>query len=79
MVLSGWLTGRRDFRLGPSTPFVLLNVTEDREEPTVMPFATASDARDWVEARLATPHQRGGAYDWATIAHPETRLEDARW
>ena len=79
VVLSGWLTGRRDFRLGPSTPFVLLNVTEDLEEPTVVRFSKASEARGWVEDRDAAPHQRGGAYDWATIAHPQTRLEDARW
>ena len=79
VVLSGWLNDRRDFRLGPSTPFVLLSVTDDAGEPSVVSFATASEARDWVTERGASPHQIGGAYDWATIAHPETRLEDARW
>lgn len=79
VVLSGWLDGRRDFQLGNATPFVLLNVGSPAKEPDIKLFATASDARTWIEEQSIAPHQTGGAYDWATVNVPNTRLEDARW
>jgi hypothetical protein len=44
-----------------------------------MELKDAQDARQWLNAQGSLPHQRGGAYDWATISDPQTRLEDARW
>ncbi len=79
VVLSSWLTGRRDFTLGEDTPFVLLSVSTGSPDAAVVPFETARLAREWVDGQNKEPHQLGGAYDWATIAHPHTRLEDARW
>ena len=80
VVLSAWMAGRRDFRLDRTIPFVLLNVADDPTMPTVKQFPTASAAGRWVDAQdPVRPYLRGGAYDWATIAHPQTTLEDARW
>jgi hypothetical protein len=79
VVLSGWLTNRTDFQLGPQTPFTLLNVDDAGTVPPIVHFESAAAARSWVNDQNREPHQLGGAYDWATIAHPTTRLEDARW
>jgi len=79
VVLSGWLRGRGDFELGDTTPFVLLNVGSEADEPTIKLFGSASTAREWVQEQSTAPHQAGGAYDWATVVQPNTRLEDARW
>jgi len=79
VVLSGWLAGRRDFRLGPDVPFILLQVRESLPEGQILELKDAQDARRWLSAQDSLPHQRGGAYDWATISDPQIRLEDARW
>lgn len=80
VVLSGWMAGRTNFRLDRTVPFVLLNASEDPSMPQVQRFSNAAAAGVWVDAhRPVRPYLRGGAYDWATIAHPQTTLEDARW
>jgi hypothetical protein len=79
VVLSGWLNGRRDFRLGPDVPFILLQVRASAPEGQIIELKDAQDARLWLNAQKELPHQRGGAYDWATISNPQTHLEDARW
>lgn len=79
VVLSGWLNKRADFQLGEHTPFTLLNVDDATNVPPIIHFKSAAAARSWVNGQNREPHQLGGAYDWATIAHPNTRLEDARW
>jgi hypothetical protein len=85
VVLSAWLTGRHDFLLGPTTPMLLLESGLDLETSAQNQgwakriFDNKGQARTWLNAQNRLPHQTGGAYDWATIADPETRLEDARW
>ena len=77
VVLSGMLQGAEGFALGPDVPVTLLSVEDNSWE--VMRFRTSTEARSWLDGQGRTPHQRGGAYDWATIVDPSTRLEDARW
>jgi hypothetical protein len=79
VVLSGWLAGRRDFQLGPQTPFILLENGTGELGWNMRSFDHLDSARRWFDAQNRLPHQRGGAYDWATISAPHTRLEDARW
>ncbi len=77
VVLSGHLQGKRDFILDRSAPMILLSV--DDSGWTTEQFSSPSAARSWLSKQDRDPHQLGGAYDWATITDPSTRLEDARW
>jgi len=79
VVLSGWLQGRRNFQLDRNTAFILLENHNKESGWNVLEFTNAKAARLWFDEQQRTPHQRGGAYDWATIAEPNTKLEDARW
>ena len=79
VVLSGWLSGRRNFQLDRSTAFILLENQSENGGWNVLEFQDESAARLWFDAQDRVPHQRGGAYDWATIVNPNTKLEDARW
>ena len=79
VVLSGWLQGRRDFQLDRNTTFILLENDDADTGWNVRVFPNQSEARIWFDGEQRVPHQRGGAYDWATIANPNTKLEDARW
>ena len=79
VVLGGWLTGRRNFQLGSDVPFILLQVQASHPDGQVIELKDSLDARRWLNDQDSLPHQRGGAYDWATISDPQIRLEDARW
>ena len=87
VVLSAWLSGKEAFQLGPDTPMMLLISGPDSAEDfpgqhpgwSTMNFDNRDRARAWLNTQNRLPHQVGGAYDWATISDPETRLEDARW
>ena len=65
------------FVLNRDAPFILLSI--DAEGWSTLDFPSADAARSWLDEQDRDPHQRGGAYDWATITDPRTRLEDARW
>ena len=77
VVLSGHLQGQRGFVLDRGAPMILLSV--DDGGWTTEQFSSSSAARQWLREQDRDPHQLGGAYDWATITNPSTRLEDARW
>lgn len=77
VVLSGQLQGKHGFVLDPNAPMILLNV--DEAGWSTQTFPSSSAARTWLIQQDRDPHQLGGAYDWATIIDPGTRLEDARW
>jgi len=87
VALSGWLAGRRDFILGPDVPVIVLQsgsrpgpaTTQRGSGWSVLRFNNINAARSWLDLQDQLPHQQGGAYDWATISKPDTRLEDARW
>ena len=79
VVLSGWLTGRQNFRLGTDVSFILLQVRASLPEGQIIELKDTQEARRWLNEQGSLPHQRGGAYDWATISNPQIRLEDARW
>ena len=77
VVLSAQLQGQRGFVLERDAPFILLSI--DAEGWSTLDFPSADAARSWLDGQDRDPHQLGGAYDWATITDPRTRLEDARW
>ena len=87
VVMSAWLGGRSNFRLGPDTAMVVLQCGGDETSASIasgegwsaLKFEDHTEARQWLNTANRLPHQRGGAYDWATITNPATRLEDARW
>jgi hypothetical protein len=65
---------------------ILVSGGTDLEDPlmsgdgwSIIQFENAQNARLWLDRFEEQPHQQGGAYDWATIVEPKTRLEDARW
>jgi len=77
VVLSGQLQGKEGFALNRDAPMILLSI--DKDSWSTEHFSSSGDARSWLNAQDRDPHQLGGAYDWATIIDPSTRLEDARW
>jgi hypothetical protein len=92
VVLSAILGGQdpQDFQLDPTASFVLIECGSTvHEGPTaeltgtdwrVRHFVHADVAESWVLSRGAEPIQRGGAWDWASVLHPDTvRLEDTEW
>ena len=79
VVLSGWLRGQKNYELHPGVSFILLENSSDEPGWNVREFPNAKAARLWFDQQEQLPHQRGGAYDWATISNPNTKLEDARW
>ena len=79
VVLSGWLSGYRNFELNNTIPFVLLENSTAGVGWRVRQFPNVEQTRLWFDQQRRVPHQRGGAYDWATISNPNTKLEDARW
>ena len=79
VVLSGWLRGQQNYQLHRGVSFVLLENMGGDPGWNVRDFPNAEAARTWFDQQEELPHQRGGAYDWATISNPNTKLEDARW
>ena len=79
VVLSGWLAGRRNFQLDGTPAFILLENHGQGNGWNIVEFTDQIAARQWLDAQAKVPLQRGGAYDWATIVNPKTKLEDARW
>ena len=92
VVLSAILGGTNglDFQLDPDARLVLiecgrveLNDVEFAAEPgawRVREFTNSAAANDWFQEMGVEPIQRGGAWDWASVIHPDiVRLEHAEW
>ncbi|MGB0638073.1 MAG: hypothetical protein ACPGTU_02000 [Myxococcota bacterium] len=87
VVLSSLLAGRSNHSLDNNTQFALLTSGEGPMRTahmsgdgwSVLLFSSSIEARSWLDMQSQTPHQIGGAYDWATILDPDTTLEDAHW
>ena len=92
VVLSAVLGGQpaEDFQLDPMAHFVLIECGEVFfEGPPAWPagadwrvrsFPRSANAGSWVDEQGLDPIQRGGAWDWASVLHPESvRLEQAEW
>jgi len=94
VVLSAVLAGRpgEEFQLDPAANFVLVECGMDAFQglspsPSLQGggwrarfFEGPMEAANWVEQRGMEPIQQGGAWDWASVLHPETvRLQHADW
>jgi hypothetical protein len=78
VVLSAWMAGHRSISLGKTTPIAVVQCSLD-DGWSVQHFSSSTQAASWLQRQSRQAHQVGGAYDWATIVAPQTRLEDARW